>query len=234
VGLSATPLARGDKKSVYAVAALGPVIYRVKNDVLQAAGLLAVPTIRFKTVHQRPITRFDPLSGKDLPEEDWHKVYSIGIVGSATRNQAIVEATKVAEKPCLVFVKEIEHGKALTKLLIAAGLQTDFIWGTHGQGSRKNAIKSLLRGATDVLVCSSIFQEGVDIPELRSVVIASGGKSVISALQKIGRGMRPTKGKTTFEVYDFLDKGHPWLERQSRARFNAFKNEGHETLLLTP
>ena len=80
-----------------------------------------------------------------------------------------------------------------------------------------------------MLICSKIFQEGTDIPELRSVVIASGGKSVIEAVQKIGRGMRMSKGKgDSFEVWDIWDTGRKMLAKHAKSRRKAYTDEGYE------
>jgi len=63
-------------------------------------------------------------------------------------------------------------------------------------------------------------------------VIASGGKSVIAALQRIGRGMRTNNGaKSTFKVYDILDLGVPSLEKHSRRRMNTYVRESYETVI---
>ena len=221
IGLSGTPLARGDRRSILAIAALGNIIYRIKTDTLVDAGILSRPKIRLVPVYQET----------DAPT--WQGVYGECIVRSVKRNKALIDSAAKAEKPCLVFVKEIKHGKALMKRMEKEGLKADFVWGTDSTDRRKDAVKRLVRGDTEVLVCSVIFQEGVDIPELRSVVIGSGGKSVIAALQRIGRGMRRAEGKDTFEVWDIADKGNKWLEKHTQARLNAYTSEGHETVVMT-
>jgi superfamily II DNA or RNA helicase len=218
IGLSGTPLARGDKRSLLAVAALGPVIYRIKPDVLIEAGVLAKPKIRMVTVEQ------------DVNKPTWQGVYGEAIVRSKIRNKAIVEMVKKAEKPCLVFVKEIKHGKELMATLQKAGINTEFVWGAHSIEWRKSHIDRLVKGHFDVLIASVIFNEGVDIPELRSVIIASGGASVIAALQRIGRGMRVTQGKAEFQVFDVKDVGSRWLEKHSKERLKAYLREGYEVV----
>jgi superfamily II DNA or RNA helicase len=57
--------------------------------------------------------------------------------------------------------------------------------------------------------------------------MASAGKSVIASLQKIGRGMRVSEGKTTFEVWDFLDEDGSVLERHSARRAATYQSEGY-------
>lgn len=228
VGLSGTPLARGDRRSVLAIATTGPVIHRVKAETLVDAGILARPKVKMLTVNQA-------LS----PAPTWQGVYGDKVVRSAVRNAKIVAAAQRAAKPSLLFVKEISHGKTLVKELARAGVKADFTFGGHSTDWRKTSINALTRGAIDVLICSVIFQEGVDIPELRSVVNGAGQASIIAALQKLGRGMRIEKdadgkvkdGADVFELWDIYDTGNPWLEKHSRARRNAYLSEGHETIV---
>lgn len=223
VGMSGTPLARGDRRSILAVAALGPVLYRVRTDALVEAGVLARPKIRLIPLDQT----------SDCPT--WQGVYGECVVRSPKRNRLLITMARKAAKPCLLFCKEIAHGRELLRRLTAAGVRAEFVWGTAETPQRRAAVKRLERGDIDVLVCSAIFQEGVDIPNLASVVIGSGGKSTIAALQRIGRAMRTDEGrKMTMEVWDVLDRGNSWLEKQARARARAYAAEGHETVVEGP
>jgi len=223
VGLSGTPLARGDRRSIMAIGMLGDVIYRIRPEVLIAAGLLSKPHIRMVIVEQNT-----PRIG-----QAWAEIYASDVVNSAKRNHALVTMTKRATKPCLLFVQQVEHGHILTEALQLAGLRAAFVWGTADVETRRNHISLLEQGELDVIVCSVIFQEGVDIPTLRSVVVGTGGKSVIAALQRVGRGMRVSDGKQDFEVYDVLDaspKGaNGWLAKHARGRLRSYSREGYET-----
>lgn len=217
VALSGTPLARGDRRSIYTIAATGPVIYRVRPDLLIARGVLARPKIR--------MVDCEGLSAKPT----WQGAYGELIARSPKRNKVIVDIARKAEKPCLIFVKEVKHGKLLKERLEKSGISADFVWGTTPQATRDASCKRLVRGDIDVLVCSVVFQEGLDVPEIESVIVASGGKSVIATLQRIGRGMRSNQGKKkTFEVWDILDKGNKWTERHAKGRRRAYLKEGHE------
>ncbi len=60
--------------------------------------------------------------------------------------------------------------------------------------------------------------------------IANGGRSVIAALQRIGRGMRVTSDKNTFQVWDVADHGCKLLERHTKARVRAYTSQGYETV----
>ncbi len=223
-GFSGTPFARGDKKNVYVWGALGPVIHTMRAPDLIAQGVLAIPRVRLLPVVQL------------IKAKSWQDVYRLGIVESKERNKVVIKAALRAAKPCLLFVQHIEHGKALLRDLEGKSVPAEFVWGTHKTPIRRAAIRRLVHGDTDVLICNVIFQEGVDIPELQSVVMASGGKSVIAALQSVGRGLRKraTTGeiiKEEVEIYDFLDRGNVWLQKHARSRMRTYAREKYPVVI---
>jgi superfamily II DNA or RNA helicase len=225
IGLSGTPLDRTDRKSIYAIAALGPVIHRVDAETLVKAGVLAKARVRLVTCEQT------------ARAATWQGVYNECIVRSKVRNQLILKIAKRAAQPMLVFVKQVEHGQKLANMLTCNGIRADFVWGTHSTDFRKSRVASLVAGRLDALVCSVIFQEGIDVPQLRAVINASGSKSTIATLQRLGRGMRMDRapdgsvreGGDVFEMWDVMDVGNDWLSDHSKKRRNAYVAEGHET-----
>jgi superfamily II DNA or RNA helicase len=216
IGLSGTPLSRTDQKSLMTIGALGPVIHRVKADELIEAGYLSKSIIKMYGCEQ------------DSARNTWQGVYGELIVRSAKRNALVVKLMQAAEKPNLTFIKEVKHGKALVSRAEKAGLRVGFVWGNKKTPERDKAISQLVRGDLDCIIASVVFQEGIDIPDLRSVIVATSGKSAIATLQRIGRGMRVTPDKNSFEVFDILDTGHRWTEKHARARANAYRKEGHD------
>ncbi len=85
----------------------------------------------------------------------------------------------------------------------------------------------MVAGETEIIITNKIFQKGVDIPPLLTIIIAGGGQSVVDSLQRVGRGMRIIEGKKAFTVIDFMDKGQDWVYRHSRARKKAYKDAGY-------
>ncbi len=220
VGLSGTPLARSDNRTMMIFGALGPVVHRVKASVLIDMGILARPHIRMLECEQLT-----------LDQPTWQGAYGAGVVRSKKRNAVVMEAIRRVEKPALVFFKEIKHGKALLQLAQDKFVGTTFecVDGKNSLAEREAAVERLTRRDTDVLFCSNIFDAGIDIPAVNGGVNASGGKSVIGVIQKLGRAMRSDGGrKTDFDWYDILDIGNPWLEKHARRRIKAYKGEGHE------
>jgi superfamily II DNA or RNA helicase len=215
VGLSGTPLNRSDQRSLLTIGALGPIIHEVKPELLIEQGYLSRPIIRMQPiiVASRRLT--------------YAGVYNDCIVRNQKRNNMLVDMMLRAQKPCLTFIQKIDHGRELTSRARSRGLRVEFVWGNRGTAQRDAAIRRLVRNDIDVIVASSVFYQGIDIPELRSVVVGTAGKAAIATLQRIGRGMRVTDDKHTFEVWDILDMGHRNIEDHARRRKHAYEHEGY-------
>ncbi len=229
-GFSGTPFARGDKKGVYVIGMVGPRIHRIRAGELIDKEVLAEPRIVMVPFKQKPLKGM------------YSEVYEALVATNADRNRLVLKIARKAEKPAFLFVRALKHGKALEKLLHARGIPCEFVWGRHKEAERQAAIRRLVHGDIDVLICNVVFQEGIDVPELQSVITAMGGKSIIATLQNLGRGMRrrDEKGQVTkakFDVFDVADSGcgcrkmarrHTsckWFDRHTRGRMKTYAAE---------
>lgn len=242
VGLSGTPppdAGSGDDRRGHLVtAALGLIQYEVSFKELERIGVVARPRIRFHVCRQKAM------------KPTWQGVYGENIIRSVTRNGLLLKLATKGTKPCLLFVQQLAHGRNLLKLLTKKGLRAEFISGKEELPMRRAAVERLERRDIDVLVVNVIFQEGVDIPHLRSVVMGTGGASPTAALQRLGRGARRVTGKEVFEVEEIADRGcgcnrktkkedpanyHPgcqWLDRHTNERIKAYRDEGHDVEIV--
>ena len=216
IGLSATPLSRGPWENLHVMAVTGRVIYRAEIPEMVNAGVLAMPVVEMV-----------PFEHKEASAATWQGVYGELVVRNLRRNSEVVNRATTGELPCFVFVKQINHGDDLLAKILKKGMRAEFLWAEATLRERKAAMKRMVDGELDIIVTNRIFQKGIDVPNLRSIVIAAGGRSVVDALQRVGRGMRVVPGKRAFTVVDFMDKGNDWLLRHSRERRIAYKNAGY-------
>lgn len=214
-GFSGTPLHRGDEDALLTIGAVGPVVATVSYQELVDAGVLA-----------RPIARAVVCDQKAGKSGGWVDTYQRLVSRSSRRNQLIADVCERVKLPCLVFVDELKHGKYLVDRIAGSGFRVDFVHGKHAPAVRRSGLRRLAEGDLDILVCTVIFQEGIDIPSLRSVVVAGGKSSSVACLQRAGRGMRRAPGKETFELWDVLDTGQEWLERHAHDRLETLRGEG--------
>jgi len=218
IGLSATPTGRSDKRDAYVVGATGPVIYTIPISTLVDRGRLAEALVLF---YKFPGAReMVGASGK------WHRLYRRGIVQEDARNRAVVRICRVTPLPVLVFFEQKRHGYILLQMLIDAGFNAKIVHGAFKGKERIELAKALSAGDLDVLLCSKVFNKGIDIPGIKSAVNAAGYKAPITAMQKMGRPMRVAAGKTKFVFWDLVDKHHETLMRHSRERARVYRKEG--------
>lgn len=119
----------------------------------------------------------------------------------------------------------------------------------HRESSKKNVgtfalsakqqnqiIEEFSNNEFSILIASDAFRAGVDIPNCRVVVQASGGSSKVEVLQEAYRGSRIlTKEymdkfnlppKTHFVLIDFMDNHDPTLESMANKRIKYYKEQG--------
>lgn len=222
-GLSGTPLRRSTLSNMKVMAVTGGIIYSKMAEEGIKEGFLS--NIEVRIVDNTEV----------LPEVvDWQKIYEIGIVRSEHRNTLITEIVNEnykKHKRQMLLVRYIEHGKVLQRMLNNHyRIPTKFLSGEdpawkRGQIKGEFNIQDTKKGGF-VLVSSVIFQEGVDIPNINVLIIASGGKSEVWTIQRVGRGLRIKEGGGGLIVYDFNDMNSKFLSTHSKKRIKTYKQEG--------
>lgn len=225
-GLSATPFDRSDGKSLFVEAYCGPRVARVSNDDLIKRGLLALPIVRVKEIN----TVIDYNDREVEPWGSYDEVYKAGIVrNKAFHEQVVSDALRhVAKKrPCLVLVKEHECGYAILQRFEDEGFgHAAFAHGKQSDEEVDETLERFARGDIRVLIGSPVLGEGMDMPDVRSLVIADDFKSVILILQRIGRGIRKKRsGENLLHVTDYAHTAHKYLADHSLERITVYERE---------
>jgi superfamily II DNA or RNA helicase len=221
-GLSGTPLKRTDGADLRLLGATGPVLYEVRNKFLIERQISSEVEIQM-------LKMFYP---KNIPERTpYPEVYKAGIVDNLHRNRALcVLAGQFAAKglKVLMMVKEIRHGELLDKRLWSyqTGSFTthQFIHGKEDTATRQQALQDFEDGTNQVLIATSILDEGVDIPSIDVLILCGGGKSSIKNMQRLGRGIR-FGGTGKLIVVDVADFQHRYLLDHSLQRLSDYKGE---------
>ncbi|MFZ8840927.1 MAG: DEAD/DEAH box helicase [Pyrobaculum sp.] len=142
------------------------------------------------------------------------------------RNKFIVELAKRSEKPVLIITPLVKHAEKLFRLAKAAGLKAALVTGIVKAEKRKEIYDALRRGEIEVLVATTLADEGLDLPPLRTLIIALGGKSKTRALQRIGRLVRPYGDKKVAVAYE-LKEDYPYIADHLEVRLRLYKTEPH-------
>lgn len=226
-GLTATPFMRTQYDNMLLQGATGGLACAISNEQLIASGHLSVPTVKMKKVNGTLATRFAGKRTTKATSAYWREVEERGIKYYAPRNETIIREATAGPHPCLILVKTIEQAKSIELKCQSMGVPFfPFLTGDASAQERRDAIADMRKGKLKILMATTIFDEGVDIPELQKVILASGGKSPVKLLQRIGRGLRRADGKKTVEIIDFTDTHHPMLERHADERRALWKSQG--------
>lgn len=216
VGLSASPW-RDDGLDILIEAGAGSKVVEIKPKYLIKKGFLVQPRIRMIGVKHK-------FSSKDYGQH-YEKVYKKYIYENESRNMLVIESTMLLAdrgKTVLVLVQRIKHGEELTDALNAKGYKAMYLQGKDSQKKRKEVLDSIEDGTLNILVATTIADEGLDLPVLDSIVLAGAGKSSTKALQRIGRSLRLSDGKKFADIVDFYDKGG-MFSNQSKLRAEIYR-----------
>ena len=210
-GGSATPI-RADKADIMIEGLFGRKTCVIDASFLIKKRYLMKPKIYYVKLTKKPnrVLNF---------ADDMKK----NIIENEERNNHIVSiAQKLANDglSVLVLVGRIDHGKTLQSRIP----ESKFIYGTHSTKKRKQVLKELEEKKINILISSTIADEGLDIPTLNCVILAGGGKSPTKCKQRVGRAIRKTPDKEVSMIFDFMDIGK-YTRKHSVSRKSILKKE---------
>lgn len=204
LGLSATPFMRDDD-NLKVESIIGPVVYKISlRQLIQEDYLVDA------------LVHYHKLEHMENEFNNYSMMYHDYIVLNGIRNLKILMLAKESKGYTLILVKHIEHGEILMDLLNMHGLDVVFL-----NGSTKKKDRSIDHR---IIIATSIFDEGVDIPRLKNLILAGGGKSAIKTTQRIGRVLRKFPGKEKAMVHDFADNCR-WLDEHYKERRKLYEQD---------
>ena len=140
-----------------------------------------------------------------------------------TRAQLIVDALHkylADEYTCraLCFCVNKRHADFMAEQLRIYGFNAQSLTSDTPTDERKQLAKDLREGTLHYLCVVDIFNEGVDIPEVDTVLFLRPTESLTIFLQQLGRGLRLSAGKTELTVLDFVAQANRKYDFASRFR----------------
>jgi len=129
----------------------------------------------------------------------------------------------------LCFCVDKEHAKFMNAKFTLAGLKTDVLTSDDNDNHRKLVRRQLQEGKINYLFVVDIFNEGVDIPEIDTVLFLRPTESATVFLQQFGRGLRLHKDKDHLTVLDFV--GHSRAEFSYKERFESLIGRQSRSIL---
>jgi hypothetical protein len=108
----------------------------------------------------------------------------------------------------LGFCVSIAHAEFMARKFTAAGLPSVAVSAGTDDDARKQALQDLRAGRVRALFAVDLFNEGVDLPEVDTLLFLRPTESALVFLQQLGRGLRRFEGKDCVTVLDFIGQAH--------------------------
>ena len=108
----------------------------------------------------------------------------------------------------LGFCVSIQHAEFMSWVFNEKGIPSMFLTGNSSDEERKNAKADLVSGKVRFIFVVDIYNEGVDIPEVNTVLFLRPTESLTVFLQQLGRGLRLSEGKECLTVLDFIGQAN--------------------------
>jgi superfamily II DNA or RNA helicase/HKD family nuclease len=119
----------------------------------------------------------------------------------------------------LGFCVSVAHARYMARVFNEHGIAAKAIWADTPGDERRGALSALRRGEVKIVFSVDLFNEGVDVPLVDTLLLLRPTDSSILFLQQLGRGLRKAPEKTICTVLDFV--GQHRKEFRYDRRFQA-------------
>ncbi len=128
----------------------------------------------------------------------------------------------------LGFCVSIQHAEFMAQRFSASGVPSQAITSQTSREERAAALSSLRERSVNVLFTVDLFNEGLDIPAVDTVLFLRPTESATVFLQQLGRGLRLAEDKPCLTVLDFIGAQHQ--EFRFDLRFRALTGSSRRGL----
>src|SRR5699024_8513327 len=129
----------------------------------------------------------------------------------------------ISQLKALGFCVSIAHAEYMAAQFNTFGLPARAVHGGTSLPQRQQAIADLRSGVIKAIFSVDLFNEGVDIPELNTLLLLRPSQSPVLCLQQLGRALMPAHGNFVSVVADFI--GQQNNQFASTARYQALTTE---------
>lgn len=173
--------------------------------------------------------------GVDLQHVPWKRgrgydVEALSGVLTADKRQAHLvlkqledHVDEVSKIRALGFCVSVDHARFMAQVFRDAGVAATAVWGDSNKTDRETALRDLSDGKIQVLFSVDLFNEGVDLPAVDTLLMLRPTDSPTLFIQQLGRGLRRSHGKVACTVLDFIGQHRREfrMDRRMRALFGG-------------
>lgn len=162
-----------------------------------------------------PFHYYGVADGTDLTAIEWKRgAYDVtGLsevyTGNDARARLVLAALRDAvtephRMRALGFCVSVAHAEYMARVFTEAGLPSFAVSSNTSREDRASAFAKLKAGEVRCLFAVDLFNEGLDIPDVDTLLLLRPTQSATVFLQQLGRGLRRTRGKPLLTVLDFI------------------------------
>ena len=108
------------------------------------------------------------------------------------------------EMKAIGFCVSIEHAEYMAKKFNLVGVPSSAVTSKVSSEERRQTLASFRNGSIKAIFAVDIFNEGVDIPDINTLLMLRPTESATVFIQQLGRGLRKSESKKSLTVLDFV------------------------------
>lgn len=108
----------------------------------------------------------------------------------------------------LGFCVSVDHARFMARVFRAHGVPAVAVWADTPDEERRAALRDLADRKVNIVFSVDLFNEGVDVPSVDTLLMLRPTDSPTLFLQQLGRGLRKASSKTSCTVLDFVGRHH--------------------------
>ena len=121
---------------------------------------------------------------------------------------------KLKQTRTLAFCSSIKQSDFMANFFLKQNIRAVSVH-SKSKVNRSDAIAKLKTNEIDIIFSVDLFNEGIDIPAVDTILMIRPTESKIIFLQQFGRGLRKAEGKEVVKVIDFIGNHKSFLEKPS-------------------
>lgn len=138
--------------------------------------------------------------------------------------------TSVNDVVGLGFCVSVEHAKYMSRRFNEAGIASSVLYGASTENERSTVKDDLVNKRIHFIFTVDLYNEGVDIPEVNTILFLRPTESLTVFIQQLGRGLRTCEGKHLLTVLDFIGQQHQKYSFTFESKFRALFDKTQNSL----
>ena len=145
------------------------------------------------------------------------------LTGNDLRANLVIDKSReillsVSEARGLGFCVSVRHAEFMSQIFNKAGIPSVALSAESSRELRQSVQRKLIAREINFIFVVDLYNEGVDIPEIDTILLLRPTESLTVFLQQLGRGLRLHPEKDCLTVLDFIGQAHQNFNFELRFR----------------